>query len=92
MKTAGLGEVGCGLPKQRTSGELPKEAKAFLEVLFEKGEIDSSEKVSSLVLITCREVVHFPENKFRSHLRKRLGALNKSSTTQACGSRKGKSR
>ena len=51
---ADLGKVGCALPKQRTSGQLPKKAKEFLQVLFERGEVDSSEKVSGHGILAAK--------------------------------------
>ena len=49
-----LGKVGCALPQQRTSGQLPKEAKEFLQTLFERGEVDSSEKVSGHEILAAK--------------------------------------
>ena len=51
---ADLGKVGCALPQQRTSGQLPKEAKEFLQTLFERGEVDSSEKVSGNGILAAK--------------------------------------
>ena len=45
VRTVGLGERGCALPKTRSSGLLPEEAKIFLQDLFDRGEENSSEKV-----------------------------------------------
>ena len=45
MSIVGLGERGCALQKQRSTGMLPEEAKIFLQELFDRGEADSSEKV-----------------------------------------------
>ena len=54
VNTADLGKAGCALPQQRTSGQLPKEAKEFLQVLFERGEVDSSEKVSGHEILAAK--------------------------------------
>ena len=51
---ADLEKVGCALPQQRTSGQLPKEAKEFLQTLFERGEVDSSEKVSGNGILAAK--------------------------------------
>ena len=45
VRIVGLGERGCALPKHRTKGSLPEEAKIFLQDLFDRGDANSSEKV-----------------------------------------------
>lgn len=50
VRVVGLGERGCALPKQRSSGGLPEEAKLFLQELFDRGEANSSEKVRLCML------------------------------------------
>ena len=45
VPTEGLGGVGFAFPQHRPAGKLPAEATSFLEMLFERGEEDSSQKV-----------------------------------------------
>ena len=51
LSIAGIGKRGCALQVQRSGGMLPERAKEFLRDLFDKGEENSSEKVTLGIMV-----------------------------------------